>query len=96
MTRVAETGVNTKDPTAGCLPPGMPRMMSAVYPMEILMTPGLFISYRPRDAFAVALRRFAVLRHRTRQRRLVSADDKLEGSTMAMTRARMLIVRDMG
>lgn len=38
--RVAETGVNTLDPTAGCLPPGMPRMMSAVYPMEILLTPG--------------------------------------------------------
>ena len=37
--RVATTGVNTLDPTAGCLPPGMPRMMSAVYPMEILMTP---------------------------------------------------------
>jgi len=38
--RVAETGVNTQDPTAGCLPPGMPRMMSAVYPMEVLLTPG--------------------------------------------------------
>lgn len=38
--RVATTGVNTLDPTAGCLPPGMPRMMSVVYPMEILMTPG--------------------------------------------------------
>lgn len=38
--RVAETGVNTLDPTAGCLPPGMPRMMSAVYPLEILITPG--------------------------------------------------------
>jgi hypothetical protein len=38
--RVAETGVNYLDPTAGCLPPGMPRMMSAVYPMEVLMTPG--------------------------------------------------------
>lgn len=37
--RVATTGVNTLDPTAGCLPPGMPRMMSVVYPMEILMTP---------------------------------------------------------
>jgi hypothetical protein len=38
--RVAKTGVNTLDPTAGCLPPGMPRMMGAVYPMEVLMTPG--------------------------------------------------------
>lgn len=38
--RVAETGVNKMDPTAGCLPPGMPRMMSVVYPMEVLMTPG--------------------------------------------------------
>ncbi|MGC4029497.1 MAG: hypothetical protein QM696_11530 [Steroidobacteraceae bacterium] len=38
--RVAETGVNVLDPTAGCLPPGMPRMMGAVYPMEVLLTPG--------------------------------------------------------
>lgn len=38
--KVAQTGVNTLDPTAGCIPPGMPRMMSVVYPMEILMTPG--------------------------------------------------------
>ena len=38
--KVAETGVNDGDPTAGCLPPGMPRMMSVVYPMEILLTPG--------------------------------------------------------
>jgi hypothetical protein len=38
--RVKETGVNDGDPTAGCLPPGMPRMMSAVYPMEVLLTPG--------------------------------------------------------
>ena len=37
---VVETGVSKLDPTAGCLPPGMPRMMSVVYPMEILMTPG--------------------------------------------------------
>lgn len=37
---VQKTGVNTLDPTAGCLPPGMPRMMSNLYPMEILMTPG--------------------------------------------------------
>lgn len=37
---VAETGVVKVDPTAGCLPPGMPRMMNVVYPMEILMTPG--------------------------------------------------------
>ncbi|MGC4029574.1 MAG: hypothetical protein QM696_11915 [Steroidobacteraceae bacterium] len=28
------------DPTALCLPPGMPRMMSAIYGMEILQTPG--------------------------------------------------------
>ncbi len=38
--QVAETGVVKLDPTAGCLPPGMPRMMGVVYPMEILMTPG--------------------------------------------------------
>jgi hypothetical protein len=37
--RVAATGINAVDPTAACLPPGMPRMMSAVYPMEVLMTP---------------------------------------------------------
>ncbi len=37
---VARTGVSKLDPTAGCLPPGMPRMMGVVYPMEILMTPG--------------------------------------------------------
>lgn len=37
---VVKSGVSKLDPTAGCLPPGMPRMMSAVYPMEILLTPG--------------------------------------------------------
>ena len=28
------------DPTAGCVPGGMPRIMNMVYPMEILQTPG--------------------------------------------------------
>lgn len=38
--KVAATGEITLDPTSACLPPGVPRMMNAVYPMEILMTPG--------------------------------------------------------
>ena len=33
-------GVVTFDPTALCLPPGMPRMMAATYGMEILQTAG--------------------------------------------------------
>jgi hypothetical protein len=36
----AERGVVTADPTASCLPPGMPRMMRALYGLEILQTPG--------------------------------------------------------
>jgi hypothetical protein len=28
------------DPTSSCLPPGMPRVMVATYPLEILQTPG--------------------------------------------------------
>lgn len=39
-TEANRTGVYTRDPTSGCLPPGMPRMMSNLYPMGILMTPG--------------------------------------------------------
>lgn len=33
-------GEDVADPTAGCLPPGMPRMMSATYPLEVLQTRG--------------------------------------------------------
>jgi hypothetical protein len=35
----AERGQFTADPTAGCLPPGMPRLMNMVYPMEIIQKP---------------------------------------------------------
>ncbi|HTB64672.1 MAG TPA: hypothetical protein VK727_00495 [Steroidobacteraceae bacterium] len=33
----AAAGKPTGDPTAGCLPPGMPRLMTMTYPMEITM-----------------------------------------------------------
>lgn len=33
-------GEDAADPTAGCLPPGMPRMMVATYPLEVLQTAG--------------------------------------------------------
>ncbi len=33
----AAAGKPTGDPTAGCLPPGMPRVMTMTYPMEITM-----------------------------------------------------------
>jgi hypothetical protein len=33
----AAAGKPTGDPTAGCLPPGVPRMMTMTYPMEIMM-----------------------------------------------------------
>lgn len=36
----AQRGVVAFDPTAACLPPGMPRMMRMLYGMEILQTPG--------------------------------------------------------
>jgi hypothetical protein len=35
----AESGETLPDPTAACLPAGMPRMMGAVYGLEILQTP---------------------------------------------------------
>ena len=35
----AAAGHPTGDPTAGCLPPGMPRVMTMTYPMEITMGP---------------------------------------------------------
>jgi hypothetical protein len=36
----ARAGHPTSDATANCLPPGMPRMMTMTYPMEILQIPG--------------------------------------------------------
>jgi hypothetical protein len=33
-------GEEVNDPTSRCLPPGMPRIMVATYPLEILQTPG--------------------------------------------------------
>ena len=36
----AAAGKPPADPTAACLPPGMPRMMNMPYTMEILQTPG--------------------------------------------------------
>jgi len=39
-TEAAREGHPVADPTSTCLPPGMPRIMTMSYPMEILMTPG--------------------------------------------------------
>ena len=39
-TQAAREGHPVSDPTSRCLPPGMPRIMTMTYPMEILMTPG--------------------------------------------------------
>jgi hypothetical protein len=36
----ARQGHPVAGPTSSCLPPGMPRIMTMSYPMEILMTPG--------------------------------------------------------
>ena len=38
--QAAREGHPVADPTSSCLPPGMPRIMTMTYPMEILMTPG--------------------------------------------------------
>ena len=35
----AERGQFNADPTASCVPPGMPRLMNMVYPMEIIQKP---------------------------------------------------------
>ena len=35
-------GEEILDPTGRCLPPGMPRVMNATYPIEVLQTPGRF------------------------------------------------------
>lgn len=40
VTEAARQGHPRADPTSACLPPGMPRIMTMSYPMEILMTPG--------------------------------------------------------
>ncbi len=39
-TEAARQGHPVADPTSSCLPPGMPRIMTMSYPMEVLMTPG--------------------------------------------------------
>jgi hypothetical protein len=39
-TEAASQGRPVADPTSRCLPPGMPRIMTMSYPMEVLMTPG--------------------------------------------------------
>ena len=39
-TEAARQGHPVADPTSTCLPPGMPRIMTMSYPMEVLMTPG--------------------------------------------------------
>jgi hypothetical protein len=38
--RKAAEGIVVNDTNARCLPPGMPRMMTAIYGMELLQTPG--------------------------------------------------------
>jgi len=35
-----KAGRPSRDPTAACVPPGMPRVMNMVYPMEIFQRPG--------------------------------------------------------
>jgi hypothetical protein len=45
----AERGKPTGDPTAACLPPGMPRIMTMTYPMEITMGPGRIMIYAEWD-----------------------------------------------
>jgi hypothetical protein len=41
----AAAGKPTGDPTAACLPPGMPRIMTMTYPMEITMGPDRVMIY---------------------------------------------------
>ncbi len=45
----AERGKPTGDPTAACLPPGMPRVMTMTYPMEITMGPDRVMIYAEWD-----------------------------------------------
>ncbi len=45
----AARGKPTGDPTAACLPPGMPRIMTMTYPMEITMGPDRIMIYAEWD-----------------------------------------------
>lgn len=45
----AARGRPTGDPTAACLPPGMPRIMTMTYPMEITMGPNRIMIYAEWD-----------------------------------------------
>jgi hypothetical protein len=45
----AARGKPTGDPTAACLPPGMPRIMTMTYPMEITMGPDRVMIYAEWD-----------------------------------------------
>ena len=45
----AAAGKPTGDPTASCLPPGMPRIMTMTYPMEITMGPDRIMIYAEWD-----------------------------------------------
>jgi hypothetical protein len=45
----AAAGKPTGDPTAACLPPGMPRIMTMTYPMEITMGPDRIMIYAEWD-----------------------------------------------
>lgn len=45
----ADRGKPTGDPTASCLPPGMPRVMTMTYPMEITMGPDRIMIYAEWD-----------------------------------------------
>ncbi|PCJ42873.1 MAG: hypothetical protein COA71_05100 [SAR86 cluster bacterium] len=44
-TAAQEAGLLAGDPTASCLPQGMPRIMKMVYPMEIIITPEITYIY---------------------------------------------------
>src|SRR5262245_57392058 len=45
----AAAGRPTGDPTANCLPPGMPRIMTMTYPMEITIGPDRVLIYAEWD-----------------------------------------------
>ncbi len=45
----AAAGKPTGDPTANCLPPGMPRIMTMTYPMEITIGPDRVLIYAEWD-----------------------------------------------
>ena len=52
----AAAGRPTGDPTASCLPPGMPRIMTMTYPMEITMGTDRIMIYAKRARSALTLR----------------------------------------